>query len=199
MWAKLFDIPRKTTQYTTYFASCSMGTIKTAWLCYKMEGVRLAPCRSATAPQKKEDTIPYFGKLLKSYITNAGNRMHQNNYNVFPPHYSMTVLLGREHLHDPNRKVSAEPRQSSYCHLLAEKGTQSPLVYYSVWTYTSESSFLFFSSFFSFSSSWVMSPFFTRSSFSLTWSSIFSTWGPTHNHTPLFKVGTADNKSHDNR
>ena len=65
MWAKVFDIPRKTTQYTTYFASCSMGTIKTAWLCYKMEGVRLAPCRSATAPQKKEDTIPYFWQTPK--------------------------------------------------------------------------------------------------------------------------------------
>lgn len=87
--------------------------------------------------------------------------------------------------YDPNRKVSTEPRKRSYCHLLAEKGTQSPVARYGLWTYTSESSFLFFSSFFSFSSSWVMSPFFTRSSFSLTWSSIFSTWGPTHNQHTL--------------
>lgn len=80
-------------------------------------------------------------------------------------------------------KVTTEPGQSFYCHLLADKSTPPPLVHWGLETYTSASSFLFFSSFFSFSSSWVTLPFFTRSSFSLTWSSMLSTWEPTRYHT----------------
>lgn len=76
--------------------------------------------------------------------------------------------------------IYGSSKKSLCCHLLADthlgpsKGLQ---------THTSESSFLFFSSFFSFSSSWEPLPLCTRRSFSLTWSSALSTWAPQHNNT----------------
>lgn len=114
--------------------------------------------------------------LMRSLITNAGNRSrtYRNNYN----HSSGSV--------SDLTPTSCWLKETTPNLLLPPTGRQR----YMTTTHTSDSSFLFFSSFFSFSSSSEVFPFCTSSSFSLTWSSMLSTWGPTqpHCHTHLIQT-----------